>query len=377
MFKKINAWLHLWLGLASGIVVVILSITGCILVFEQEIKSLTSPWLHAERPANARMLPPSALHRSVQKVFPDKQIESVWYHGAHHTAHFSVHESDSMVYVNPYTAEVVAMVDHEDFFHFIDEGHRHLWMPGKIGRQIVGWSTFVFFLLLISGTILWWPKKWTKASRDQSFKIKWKARFKRVNYDLHNVLGFYSLLLATLMAVTGLIMSFSWFGKGVYWLTGGDNGPQQRRQPVEVSGPAVNTSVQNADLIWHKVVNEIAMYNKDEVIIHFAEKPDEAIYACTDMTKGFWRDLTFDPLSLELLPNSTKRLGDLKFADQVRKLNFALHVGAIGGLFTKILYFLASLICASLPITGFYIWWGKKRKSAKKPKPTAKQLMTT
>lgn len=376
MFKKINAWLHLWLGLASGIVVVILSITGCILVFEHEIKSLTSPWLHAERPANARMLPPSALHRSVQKVFPNKHIESVWYHGEHHTVHFSVHESDSMVYVNPYTAEVVAMVDHEDFFHFIDEGHRHLWMPGKIGRQIVGWSTFIFFLLLISGIILWWPKKWTKTTRDQSFKIKWKARFKRVNYDLHNVLGFYSLLLATLMAVTGLIMSFSWFGKGVYWLTGGDNGPRQRRQPVEVSGPAVNTSVQNADLIWHKVVNEIAMYNKDEVIIHFAEKPDEAIYACTDMTKGFWRDLTFDPLGLELLPNSTKRLGDLKFADQVRKLNFALHVGAIGGLFTKTLYFLASLICASLPITGFYIWWGKKKKSAKKPKPTAKQLMT-
>lgn len=42
--------------------------------------------------------------------------------------------------------------------------------------------------------------------------------------------------------------------------------------------------------------------------------------------------------------------------------NYSLHVGAIGGLTTKIIYFTASLICASLPITGFYIWLGRKKK---------------
>jgi len=28
--------------------------------------------------------------------------------------------------------------------------------------------------------------------------------------------------------------------------------------------------------------------------------------------------------------------------------------------------FLASLICASLPVTGFIIWWGKRNKSKSK-----------
>lgn len=364
MFKKINAWLHLWLGLVSGIIVVILSITGCILVFEQEIKSITSPWLHAEKPEGAKILPPSVLYKAVEKALPGREIESVWYHGENRTAHFSIHEMDSNVYVNPYTAEVVAMAHGSKFFEFVNAGHRHLWMPGKIGRQVVGWSTFIFFLLLISGIILWWPKKWNKAGKNQSFKIKWKAKFKRVNYDLHNVLGFYSLLIALLMAITGLCMSFSWFSKSVYWLTGGEGGPRKRNK-VEVSGPANKPAVVVADIIWHKVVNEIAMYNKNDVIIHFPEKPDESIYACTDMTNGFWRDLTFDPLTLELMPNSNKRLIELKFPDQVRKLNYAIHVGAVGGLTTKILYFLGSLICASLPITGFYIWWGKKKKKPK------------
>jgi len=37
------------------------------------------------------------------------------------------------------------------------------------------------------------------------------------------------------------------------------------------------------------------------------------------------------------------------------------------GLPGKILAFLVSLIAASLPITGFYIWWGKKHKQKYKP----------
>jgi hypothetical protein len=61
-FKKINAWMHLWLGLASGLVVLILGLTGCALVFEQEIKLLSTPWLHAVAPkGNAEVLLPHIL----------------------------------------------------------------------------------------------------------------------------------------------------------------------------------------------------------------------------------------------------------------------------------------------------------------------------
>ncbi|MBK7668144.1 MAG: PepSY domain-containing protein [Sphingobacteriaceae bacterium] len=38
--KKVFRYLHLWLGLASGLVVLIVSITGCIYAFEKEIKSV-------------------------------------------------------------------------------------------------------------------------------------------------------------------------------------------------------------------------------------------------------------------------------------------------------------------------------------------------
>lgn len=36
-FKKLIGKIHLWLGLGSGLVVILLGITGCILAFETEI----------------------------------------------------------------------------------------------------------------------------------------------------------------------------------------------------------------------------------------------------------------------------------------------------------------------------------------------------
>lgn len=366
MFKKINAWLHLWLGIASGIIVVIISITGCILVFEQEINSLLDAKLNVTPQDESKYLPPSKIYQAVAEAIPGKEIHSVWYHGLDKTAAVTI-DSDSTVFVNPFTAEIVAYKHQEDFFHEVDQLHRNLLLGGKIGKQIVGWSTFIFFFLLISGMILWWPKKWNKTNRDKSFKIKWKAKFKRVNYDLHNVLGFYTLLIALLMAMTGLCMSFSWFSRSVYWATGGEGSGGRRRPAKETFAPSVIPATVIADKIWYKVRKEIAVHEKNSVIIHFPDKPDELIYACTDMHNGSWRDLYFEPATLELAKASGKRLSELPFPDRIRKMNYGLHVGAWGGLSTKIIYFICSLVCASLPITGFYIWWGKKKKK-KNPK---------
>lgn len=373
-FKKINAWFHLWLGLASGIVVFVLGITGCVLVFEQEIKSLSTPWLHAENNSNSKILPPSVLYKAVEKFLPGREIESVWYYGENRTAHFRIHESDTTVYVNPYTAQVVAMASTEDVFHFFKDGHYYLWFPKEIGHYITGWGTFIFFLLLISGLILWWPKKWNKKGKEQSFKIKWRAKFKRVNYDLHNVLGFYSIIVALVMAFTALMMSFTWFNQSVYWLAGGETKPRVEALSDTTNNPKSNLLIQ-IDKAWHKGVFEIAEHNPYEILMHFPETASEAIYVCTDMYRGTWRDVYLDQYTLKELPASNKRLRDEDLASWIRRANYGLHIGAIGNLPTKILYFLASLICASLPVTGFYIWWGKKKKSAKKTKPKVNELI--
>jgi len=379
-FKKINAWFHLWLGLASGIVVLILGLTGCALVFEQELKGFSSPWLQADNPkALETALLPSVLYRSVEKALPGMEIESVWYYGKNRTAQFNIHGSDSTVYVNPYTAEVVAIAHSEDLFQFFKDGHYYLWMPEKIGHQVVGWGTFIFFFLLISGLILWWPKKWNKKGKQQAFTIKTTAKFKRVNYDLHNVLGFYSVILALLLAFTGLMMSFSWFNNSVYRIAGGQVKPRITALSDTVANPVKLTPqkmLSQVDKAYLMGIHQIGEHHTDEVILHFPEKPSDPIYVCTDMYKGSWRDVYLDQNTLKQLPGSSNRLRDEDLASWIRRSNYGLHVGAIGGLTTKVLFFIASLICASLPVTGFYIWWAKKKKAWSKKKKSQPQPLT-
>jgi len=369
-FSKINAWLHLWLGLASGIIVFIMGITGCILVFEQEIKALTSPYLNVEAEGQEKLLPPSKIYAAVHKALPNKEIHGVWYNGLDKSIKVDI-ESDSLIYVNPYNGKITGMVHHEDFFHFMDEGHRNLWLEREIGSQITAWATVVFFFLLISGLILWFPKKWNKTTRNASFKIKWDAKFKRLNYDLHNVMGFYTLILAVLIAFTGLLMSFHWLRESTYWIAGGwADEKDKKEQVVAVKKDTLSQQqldkLAGADIIWKKVRTEIAKENKEAVIIHFPDEPKDDFYACTDMNKGVWRDLYFNSQTLELLPSSQDYIGDARFSKWLMRSNYSLHVGAIGGIPTKIVYFLGSLICASLPFTGFYIWWGRKKKQKTK-----------
>ncbi len=55
-------------------------------------------------------------------------------------------------------------------------------------------------------------------------------------------------------------------------------------------------------------------------------------------------------------------------------MNYDIHVGAVLGLPGKIMAFFASLIAASLPVTGFYVWCGRKKK--KKVQVTVVSVLT-
>jgi uncharacterized iron-regulated membrane protein len=368
LFRRINDWFHLWVGIASGIPVILISFTGCLLVFEQEIKHnlIYGSWWHITTPADEKPLPPSALYQAVKTQIPLLEFHRFWYYGDKEPVKITPDNSDSLVFVHPYTGRVLAQVDHEDLFAFIQDGHTELWMPRKIGMQVVKWSTAVFFFLLITGLILWIPKKWNKKTIKDSFTIKWDAKRKRINYDLHNVLGFYALLLSIVISFTGLIMSFPFLYNGIQKLAGGK--PRSKDEKVitlETLPENTNPLHQRVDLVWEKVRTKYALQNTTAIIINIPQKPDESIYTCTDMYNGSWRSIYFDQHSLAILSSSETSLKDAPAANWIRRSNYALHVGAIGGTTTKIFYFLASLICATLPVTGFYIWWGKKKKQRK------------
>jgi uncharacterized iron-regulated membrane protein len=356
--------LHLWLGLASGLVVLIVSVTGCLFVFQKEIIEAAHHDRYYVQP-QGRTLPLAELRQKAQAVLGAGQPLSavIIYRQPDRTWEFmSYRENDTAltifggmeyyrsVFLDPHTGKVTGLRDYKyDFFSIVKYLHWSLLLNTPYGQPIVAWSTVLFVILLLTGLVLWWPKRWTKAYRDRSFRIKWRASYRRVNYHLHNVPGFYSLFPALVIAVTGLI--FIW-------------PPATPRPPVYTSTPAV-TGVSPMDRALQTSLDLLPAAARFSVSPAFGPAGVIHVYAYGDAERYYGYDvLQFDAYSGRLLHHL--RNDSKTRMQRLVEMNYDLHVGAIAGLTGKIIAFIVSLVCASLPVTGFLVWWFKKRRSGPK-----------
>lgn len=381
--KKIIGKLHLWLGLSSGIVVFIVAITGCLYAFQEEIQDFTQPYRFVE-PQDKAFLPPSTIREIADAALPDKHIHGVLYKGKDRSSIAIYYSYDDkyydLVYVNPYSGKVLQVEDmYENVFKFILDGHFYLWLPHKIGQPLVSVFTLIFVVMLISGIVLWWPRN--KNGTRQRFSIKWSARWRRRNYDLHNVLGFYASALALILALTGLVWGFEWFRDAAYATAGGQKSLTYTEPLSDTTSSATKSISESVDLLWRKLRN--AYPNSGSIEAHFPETNQSPIHIAINPDEGtYWKIdyLYFDQYTLEevSVDHIWDRFEKASVADKLMRMNYDVHTGAIFGLAGKALMFLASLIVASLPITGFYIWWGRKNKKkskAIKKKKSAKEVM--
>lgn len=103
----------------------------------------------------------------------------------------------------------------------------HRWlmdMPAQkgdmtFGKLMVGIATLAFLLLLVSGVVIW--AKRAHAGVGRSLSLRFGHGTHAAVQSLHVAGGMYVLLFSLLMAVTGLIWSFEWWGRGFYGLFGG------------------------------------------------------------------------------------------------------------------------------------------------------------
>ena len=378
-WKKAVGKIHLWLGLSSGLVVFIVAVTGCIYAFQSEIQDLTQSYRFVA-PKNSPVLYPTQIWEKANEALPDKHLHAVLYPSADRSAqaiYYSFEENYYyFVYVNPYTGEVLKVKDEfADFFRLVLDGHFYLWLPPEIGQPVVAGFTLVFLVMCISGLILWWPKK--RQPKKQKFSIRWNGRWRRKNYDLHQVLGFYVLIFAVVFALTGLVWGFTWFRDAVYFASTGGEQFEEYYTPVSDSTQVSQDSLPALDRAWLKMRE---LYPDAEWIeVHPPEFEHASIAANANPDAStYWKmDYRyFDQYTLEELPvgHIWNRFPEATFGDKLARMNYDIHVGAIFGLPGKMLAFFLSAIIASLPVTGFLIWYGRKKKE-KKPINKSKKIL--
>jgi uncharacterized iron-regulated membrane protein len=364
--KKAIGQLHLWLGLSSGIIVFIIAITGCLYAFQEEIQNSTEEYRFVEK-QNLPFLLPSQLEQIARKELPNKALHAIKYNGGEKSAEaiFFHYEPTYyyIVYLNPYSGKVIQKVNMEEgFFRFILDGHYYLWLPEQIGQIVVASSTLIFLTLILSGLYLWYPRN--KNATKQRFRFKWKkgTKWKRKNYDLHNITGFYVLIIALIFAITGLVWGFQWFAYSYYTILGGEKSLIYE-DPVSTKKTALTNKP--VDKIWALMQKEYPQAKSIEV--HPPENDSTAIAANANPEFGtFWKTdyRYFDQYTLEEkeVKHIYGKYKDTTTSDKLMRMNYDIHTGAVFGLAGKIFAFLISLLIASLPVSGFYIWWGRNKK---------------
>ena len=377
--KKLASQLHLWLGISSGLVVFIVALTGSLLVFEDELEPVIDRQFHiVEAHQGKQRLPLDQLQARVFETYPGKKLVRITIEKEpERTIVFGLKngkkEKDILsVAVNPYTGNIAeARVEQDAFFSVVLRLHRYLCLE-ETGKIITGISCVMFLIIMITGLILWWPNR--KNSK-QRFTIKWNAKFKRLNWDLHAIFGFYVLPFVFLIAITGLVWSYKWVNNIIFMTF--DGKPQQKRE-----APANVQPVPNQDnTLFQKIYAEtnqqlphpgkilITLSESDSLSVTVSKTNDNA--AISNIVDFLYFDKNNGQLiKKRLYAEETKGM-------KVRRLIYPIHTGSLLGLPTKIIAFLTALVAATLPVTGIVIWLGKKSKSKKEIKPNVSGSIRT
>ncbi|MCS5490021.1 PepSY-associated TM helix domain-containing protein [Algoriphagus limi] len=393
--RKLFNDIHLYAGLISGIIVILVCLSGTIYVYNTEIKE----WADSERyfvEPSGEMKSLDELKSGLESQLNGEVTAAFVHEDADRSVQFTLLKEGekgrgTTYFVNPYTGEILAdnseRTAAEEFMSTQFSLHRWLLIDRieepilesmsnrELGRLINGIATSLFLLGVLTGMVIWVPQK--VKSWKQGLKIKWSGNWKRINHDLHNTLAFYSLTALFIMSATGLFWSFQWYREG--WQKTWDTyqAPREAKKGEEaekvVPGPALDFSLDQAV----SKANEALPY-AGNLRISLPQNDEQAI-SINKYRTGFFARAGADQLTLnqaDLSVSEMNLFSDMSTRQQIGRSVKSLHTGEIFGSFTKFIWFIACLIATSLPITGTLIWWNKrkKKKSSKKRKVKERQM---
>jgi uncharacterized iron-regulated membrane protein len=204
--------IHLWTGIALGLYVLVISVTGSALVFRNElynslwpgprIVDVTGPRLTHDqlRDAARRVWPRYKVtwiwdSRSAKQA-PNQAIE-IWFERNGHKKErlFDPYTGRDLGESRPYTIQLLA---------WLGDLHINL-LAGDRGRIVNGVGAMFVVMLSATGAVVWWPgvRSWRRG-----IAIRGGSNWKRLTWDLHSVVGLWMLPMVFVFGVVGIYAGF-------------------------------------------------------------------------------------------------------------------------------------------------------------------------
>jgi uncharacterized iron-regulated membrane protein len=218
--RRATFQVHLWTGLALGLYVVVLSLTGSLLVYRLELHD----WLGSPRAAfDERATPMTAteLQAAAERAYPGWAVTSV--HEGRYVARAGGRggprrppdptasilltrggETKDRLF-NPYTGADLGdnMTRGQSALLWVVSLHDDLLLDRPAGTRLNGALSLAFTLVVLTGAVVWWPgvSRWKR-----SLSVAFRAGWRRVNWDLHSAVGFWLFPFLLIWGVSGWYM---------------------------------------------------------------------------------------------------------------------------------------------------------------------------
>ena len=217
MLRSVVFWTHVVMGVTGGVIIFVMSITGAILGFEKQIEAKIEGVAQAVPPsATATRLPLDSLFARdsvsmagvASVVLKADRLEPV-------SIRFRDRNKPTQL-LDPYSATVIPAVVRgktTEFMGWIRGWHRWLGITGEnrpLARTFTGAANFAFLLLVLSGLVIWWPKRLTPAGFKAATVFNPTLGGKARDFNWHNTLGFWSAIPLACVVASGVFMSYQW-----------------------------------------------------------------------------------------------------------------------------------------------------------------------
>lgn len=349
MVRKI----HLWVGITCGLVASISGISGAMYVWQPELSAALNPELlkmkNIDNLEDAVFFKTAAsltvTHSdSISKIFlPYREQQTISI--AFKNGKTNYYNSENGRFLGEKSTSIL-------FFEDLLKFHRTLLIP-KIGKYVTGTSTIIFLLMiLLSGIYIWY--KTYSANLKNGFKIKWKSKKKKINFDLHKVLGISFFIPLLTIAFTGAYFTYnSYYKKALSVL----DSKTILKQETQTNNPSSLLAIlSNSD----KSYALRAIYYPKDANDNYRFRYIESRFKTQGLRKT--KELT---VSTNLKTVSLTDYKNDATSNRIASQFYPVHIGEIAGLFGRTLVFISGLIPITLYITGFRIYLFKKRRSKK------------
>ena len=338
--KRIYKWHH-WTGLIVGLFLLLMSITGSILVFTEEMEvAADAPFKKIENPDGDFSYDASL--EMIRQKYPDYEIRLYDHPGINETLVYELRQkgNSKKIFTHPLKGNVIHTMQESD-----NQLHRQLLIfhytlfsgtPGKIFVVFIG---LLFLISVITGIVIYRKAIWKTIVFEKRLQYQSRGAF---NSSLHRSIGVWSLLFNLLIIATGLALSIQIALAAIKPATG--------KIASENTRISLDTIVQKV-----KATNpgfEIHLIrlrpHSNAVQLSGRYKKDPSVYG--NYASYFIVDGTSQKVE------KTQIMSSLPLTKKMLLMAAPVHFGNFGGIFLKLFYCFLGLMPAILSITGFLVW---------------------